>query len=97
MNISSLPFHIDKFTNLLNEPNSNFKIIGITDKRLTTKKDPVNSIEIPHYNIEHSPTESDKGGALLYISKETNYKTRNDLKMYKKRLLESKFIEVLSG
>ena len=46
---------------------------------------------------EHTPTESDKGGALHYISKEINYKTRDDLKIYKKKLLESKFIEVFSG
>ena len=97
LNISALPFHIDEFTNLLSELYSNFKIIGITETRLTTKKDSVNSIELPNYNIEHTPTESDEGGALLYISKEINYKTRDDLKIYKKKLLESKFIEVLSG
>ena len=68
--------------------------MGITETRLITNKDPVNSIEIPNYIIT---TESDKGGALLYISKEINYKTRDDLKIYKKKLLESKFIEVLSG
>ena len=96
LNISFLPFHIDEFTHLLSELNSNFKIIGITETRLTTKKDPVNSIEIPNYNIEHTPTESDKGGALHYISKEINYKTRDDLKIYKKKLLQSKF-RVLSG
>ena len=92
LNISSLPYHIDEFRNL----NSNFKVIGITETRLTTKKEPVNSIEIPNYNIEQTPTESDKGGALLYISKETNYETRNDLNIYKEKLLESIFIEVLS-
>ena len=47
------------------------------------ENEPVNSIGIPNYNIEQTPTESDKGGALLYISKEINYKTRNDLKLYK--------------
>ena len=82
LNISSLPYHIDEFRNLLNELNSNFKIIGITETRLTTKKEPVNSIEIPNYNIEQTPIESDKDGALLYISKEINYKTRNDLNIY---------------
>ena len=41
MNISSLPYHIDEFKKLLNELNSNFKIIGITESRLTTKKDPL--------------------------------------------------------
>ena len=87
LNISFLPFHIDEFTHLLSELNSNFKIIGITETRLTTKKDPVNSIEIPNYNKEHTPAESDKGGALLYISKEINYKTRDDLKIYKMKLL----------
>ena len=96
LNISSLPYHVDEFTNLLNEINSNFKIIGITESRLTTKKEPVNSIGIPNYNIEQKPTESDKGGALLYISKEINYKTRNDLKLYIEKLLESVFIEVFS-
>ena len=64
LNISSLPFRIDEFRNLLSELNSNFKIIRITETRLTTKKDTVNSIEIPNYNIEHTPTESDKGAPL---------------------------------
>ena len=95
-NISSLPCYIDEFRNLLNELNSNFKIIGITETRLTTKKEPVNSTEIPNYNIEQTSTESDKGGALLYISKEINYKATNDLNIYKEKLLESIFIEVLS-
>ena len=74
----------------------NFKIIGITESRLTTKKDPVNNINIPGNNIEHTPTKSDKGGALLYISKELNCKSSNNLKLYKGKNLESVFIEVLS-
>ena len=86
LNISSLPYHIDEFRNLLSKLNSNFKIIGITETQLTTKKEPVNSIEIPNYNIEQTSTESDKGGALLHISKEINYKTRNDLNIHKEKL-----------
>ena len=73
------------------------KIIGITETRLKTKKYPTNGIEIPTYNTQHTPTEADRGGLILHISKEINYKTRDDLKIYKKKLLESKFIEVLSG
>ena len=45
LNISSLLFQMDEFTNLLSALTSNFKIIGITETRLTTKNDPVNSIE----------------------------------------------------
>ena len=64
LNISPLPFHFDKFTNLPRELNSNIEIIGITETRLTIKKDPVRSIEIPNYNIEYTPTESDRSPSL---------------------------------
>ena len=69
LNISSLPYHIDEFTELLNDLEINFKIIGITESRLTTKKYPMDDINLPGYNIEHTPTKSNKGGALLCISK----------------------------
>ena len=42
--------------------------------------------------MEHTPTKSEKGGALLYISK----KNRQDLNINKFELFESVFIEVLS-
>ena len=51
---------------------------------------------MPGYNIEHTPTKSDEGEALLYISKDLNYKSRNDLKLYKDKNLGSLFIVVLS-
>ena len=56
----------------------------------------MNNIDIPGYNIEYTPAKSDKYGALIYISKELNYKSRNDLKLYRDKNLESVFIEVLS-
>ena len=60
LNIPSLPYHIDQFTKLLSDLKINFKIIGVMESRLTTKKDPMNNINIPGYNIEHTPTKSDK-------------------------------------
>ena len=93
---SSSPYYIDEFTELLSDLEINFKIIGITESRLTTKRDPMNDINISGYSIEHTPTKSNKGGALLYISKDLNCKSRNDLKLYKDKNLESFFIEVLS-
>ena len=71
-------------------------MIAITESRLTTKKDQRNSFEISNYCIEHIPTKSEKGGVLLYISKELNYKNRQDLNTDKDELLESVLIEVLS-
>ena len=83
LNISSLPYHIDEFAALLSDLEISFKIIGITESRLITKRDPMNDINIPAYSIEHTPTKSNKGGVLLYISKDLNYKSRNDLKLIK--------------
>ena len=96
INISSLPYHIDNLTNLLYDLDFKFKVITITENRLTTKKDQKNSIEIPNYYIEHTSTKSEKDGALLYISKKLNHKNRQDLNINKNEMLESVFIEVLS-
>ena len=71
-------------------------MIAIAESRLTTKKDQKNYLEISNYCIEHTPTKSEKGGALLYISKEFNYKNRQDLNIDKDEMLESVLIEVLS-
>ena len=65
LNTSPLPYHIDDFTELLSDLETNFKIIGITESRLTTKRDSMNDINIPGYSIEHTPTKSNKGGAVL--------------------------------
>ena len=54
----------------------------------------MNDIKMRGYSIEHTPTKSNKGGALLYISKDLNYKSWNDLKLYKDKNLEPVFIEV---
>ena len=89
LNISSLRYYIDEFTELLSDLQINFKIIGITESRLKTKRDPMNHINIPGYSTEHTPTKSNKGGALLYISKDLTDKSRNDLKLYKYKNLES--------
>ena len=51
LNISSLPYRIDKFTELLSDLKINFQIIGITESWLTTKKDPMNNINIPGYKL----------------------------------------------
>ena len=97
LNISSSPYAIDEFTELLSELRINFENIGITESRLTTKKDPMNDINILGHNTKHALTKSDKGGALPYISKELIYKSWNHLKLYKDKNLEFVFIEVLSN
>ena len=47
-------------------------------------------------SIKKTPTETSKGGKLLYISEELNYKTCKDLQVYKAKELESIFIEIIN-
>ena len=46
--------------------------------------------------MNKTPAEASKGGALLYISEELNYKSRKDLQIYKAKELKSTFIEITS-
>ena len=72
------------------------KIIGISESRLQINKQPINNISLPNYVFEQTPTESGKGGTLLYIDKNLKYKVRGDLNIYSKSLTESTSIEVMN-
>ena len=72
--ISSLPYHFDKLSELLNDLTINVKIIDIRERRLRYEKSSLTYINLPNYEIEHMPTKVNKGGALLYISNELIYK-----------------------
>ena len=65
-------------------------------KQTNNKKGTKSSIKIPDCCIEHTPTKSKKGGALLHIPKKLNYKNKQDLNINKDEKLKSVFIEVLS-
>ena len=72
------------------------KIIAVSESRLQKGKQNINNISLPNYVYEHTPTESGKGGTLLYIDKNIKYKVRKDLNIYNKKLIESTFIEIIS-
>ena len=94
LNISSLQYHVDELSDLIDKSEAKFSVIFITESRLKKDITPLNNINLHIYNIQHTPTESNKGGSLLYISIDLSYKTRNDLKMYKSKELESVFIKI---
>ena len=73
----------------------NFVITVLTESRI--KKNSVSqiSIELENYSIEHTPTETAAGGALLYINERLSYHPRNDLNIYMPGKLESIFIEIV--
>ena len=95
LNISSLPLHINELKLFLNFFKCKFDIISISESRITKSNTLTTNIDIPGYNIEHTPTESKAGGCLLYISDKILYKLRNDLNVYCPKQLESVFIELL--
>ena len=95
-NISSLQFHFEELQALLSELKLKFDIIGITESRIRKNIHPVSDISLKDYNIEHTPTESSCGGALLYIKNNLNYQLRSDLIIYKAKELESIFVEIFN-
>ena len=66
MNISFLSLHFHELKILLNQLGQDFNIIGITEIKFQTNIPPTNC-DLPGYVYKQTPTESDKGGALLYI------------------------------
>lgn len=96
LNVSSLSCHFDEFCSMLSRLKHNFSILAITETRFSRYTFPSVNFLIPGYSVEHTPTESSAGGALLYISSKLSYKQRPDLTkiFYKSKELESIFVEI---
>ena len=95
MNISSLPYHFDDLKYLVENCQNKPKVIGITECRLRANRTVLSNIDLQDYTYEWTPTTASKGGTLLYIDNKLRYKTRNDLKLYKEREIESTFLEII--
>ena len=80
---------------LTSKSKNNFQIISISETRLKKTQETTKNIQLENYNIEHVATEPANEGVLLYIKKAINNKLRPDLMIYKKRELESRFIEII--
>ena len=93
LNISSLPFHIEKLSTLITEHNLNFNFIGIIESGLILYKNLISSIQLPGYNIA-TPTECSNEVTLLHQKKWIKYKLR---KYLKSKQLEPTFIEVFQN
>ena len=97
-NIASLSKHKEELEILLNIINFKFDIIGITESKIKKGFTPAFDIKLKGYNEYSTPTESDKGGVLLYISDHLYSIPRKDLDsaIYKPYVLESKFREIIN-
>ena len=91
-NVCSLSKNFNQLHALLTELDIDFDFIEITESRISkTSLSPTN-IALANYAIEQTPTESNAGGALLYINRKHSYKIRKDLKLYKPQKTESVFV-----
>ena len=86
----------EEFQILLRSENIQFDVIIITENRTTRNMSVVQNIELSNYSFEHTPIKSSAGGTVLYVANHLSYKTRSDLKTYKKFELESSFIEIIN-
>ena len=73
MNISSICRKFDDLQNLLAKINVKFNVIGITETRLNKTSIRNTNIDLSGCSFEHTPTEANCGGALLYIDNNINY------------------------
>ena len=97
MNISSISNHIDYLTAFINNCKIKPKVIGLSETRLRKNRQPLSNINLENYVYESTPTESSKGGTMLYVDKQLTYRLRKDLMMYKYKEIESIFIELFNN
>ena len=74
-----------------------FDILAISESKIQKGRKPIIDISIEGYQSPlNVPTEATKGGVLLYVSDELNYKPRNDLNIYQSKGTESIFVELIN-
>ncbi|XP_066921410.1 uncharacterized protein [Clytia hemisphaerica] len=95
MNIASLELHKQNLINIISNRVNPFQIIGITETGFKDKEKAENAAKIQGYNHYDCCTDSNKGGARLYFSKEYETNPRDDLKIYKRNEVESIIHEVI--
>ena len=76
LNIASLEKHKDEVENVLSMLNFKFDLIGISETKIKNGIDPNFNVEIKGYKQLSTPTESDKGGGIIYIAKHHDCKPR---------------------
>ena len=94
LNINSLTKHIDSLSTFLKQLGDRFKIIAITETKISSESIPHN-LDLPNYSCIMTKTEAAAGGTAIYIHNSVTFKVRNDLNMNKAKFLESSFAEII--
>ena len=98
LNLASLNLHKEELEVCLAHLDFEFDIIAVTETKIKKSSNPIFDLTLNGYKYYQTPTESAKGGVLIYVKENINIKRRTDLEnlMYKSRELESVFIEILN-
>ena len=96
MTISSISYHIDDLNTFIMNCKNKPKVIGISESRIKTGRPPLSNINMNNYSCGYTPTESSKGGTLLYINNNLRYRARSDLILYKSKEIESSFMQIIA-
>ena len=96
INIASLSKNFEELTIFLKLLQYNFKVIGISETRITDASCDTKIVELDNYCFVHTSTLTRAGGAGLYnhSSLNNNYKVRRDLSLQMESGFESVFIEI---
>ena len=75
--------------------NIKFDVITLSESKLNDE--PITNINIPGYHPSiFTFTESTKGGMMLYVEENINFKPRKDFEIYDLKNLESTYIEIVN-
>ena len=99
MNIASLGLHKEELEAALSLLEVDFDIIAITETKIIKDINPIYDVKLKGYDEPyHIPTESFKGGAMIYVKEGIEVKRRPDLesKMYESGKLETVFLEIMN-
>ena len=96
LNIASLGLHKEELVTALSLINFEFDVIAITETKIKNGTAPIFDPALKGYTLFDTPTDCDKGGALLYVKKNIICERRKDLEklVFKSCELESVFVEV---
>ena len=98
LNIASLALHKEEMIAAISLTDIEFDVITVSETKIIKNQDPTFDITLPGYKEYSTPTESSKGGVIIYIKENIHVKRRTDLesKMYEPGKLESVFLEILN-
>jgi len=98
LNIHSIQKHIDELRAALDILKFKFDVIALSESLLIKGKEPIIDINIDGYHSPiGTPTESTKGGVLMYVSDSLEFKERPKLNIYESKYVESLFVEIKNG